>query len=261
MCVRSYLFAALALLAGFAPARQALGASFDCRRASTRVEVLICSDPVLSSLDDQLGARYKAADASRALPALRDEQRAWLAQRARCADAACLGDMYRRRIADLSAAAGAPPATADVTPSSGPAGGRYCVFGAGNSYDMLMARLDPDGSLAFGLTSWTPAGSNFSVAGTARPSGRGWRYEDGMTSPDPDQRCAVVVDRTPDGGFQVATVEGARCEAFAGHGAVLYGTDVFPRTSRAGDAPASISGETLMQVGCERSRTGRRRLP
>ncbi len=261
MCVKSYLFATLVLLAGCAPARQALGASFDCRRASTRVEVLICSDAVLSTLDDQLDASYKTVDAGRALPGLREEQRAWLAQRARCGDAACLGDLYRRRIADLSASAGAPPPAADASPPSGLAGSRYCVFGSGNSYDMLLARLNRDGSLAFGLTSWTANGSNFSVAGTARPSGQGWRYEESMNSPDPDQRCAVVVDRTPDGGFQVSTVEGARCEAFAGHGAVLYGTDVFPKTSRAGDAPPSFSGETLMQVGCDRPKTGRRRIP
>lgn len=239
--------------------RPALGASFDCRRASARIELVICSDPTLSALDDQLDASYKAADAGRALPALRQEQRAWLAQRARCADAACLGDMYRRRIADLSAPP--PPPDADASSPAGPPSGRYCVFGSGNSYEMLLARPNRDGSLAFGLTSWTANGSNFSVAGTARPSGQGWRYEENMTSADPDQRCAVVVDRTPDGGFQVATVEGARCEALAGHGAVLYGTDVFPPASRAGDAPPSISGEALMRVGCDRPRTGRRRIP
>jgi hypothetical protein len=242
-------------------ARQALAASFDCRRASARVEVLICSDPTLSALDDQLDASYKAADAGRALPALHEEQRTWLAQRARCGDAACLADLYRRRIADLSASVGAPPPAADAGSPAGPAGGRYCVFGSGNSYDMLLAQPNRDGSLAFGLTSWTADGSNFAVAGTARPSGRGWRYEENMTSPDPDQRCAVVFDRTPDGGFQVATVEGARCEADAGHGAVLYGTDIFPAASRAGDAPQSFTGETLMQIGCERPRTGRHRGP
>ncbi len=261
MCVRSYLSAAFVLLIGCAPAQQALGASFDCRRASTRIEVLICSDPVLSTLDDQLGASYKAVDAGRALPELRAEQRAWLAQRSSCSDAACLGDMYRRRIAALSASAGASPPTADAGSPAGLAGGRYCVFGGGNSYDMLLARPNRNGSLEFGLTSWTAEGSNFSVNGTARSSGRGWRYEENMNSPDPNQRCAVVIDRTSDGGFQIATVEGARCEANAGHGAALYGTDSFPAASRAGDAPRSFTGETLMQVGCDRPRTGRRRIP
>ena len=261
MCVRSYLFAALVLLAGCASAQQALGASFDCQRASTRVEVLICSDPVLSMLDDQLGASYKAADPGRALPTLRAEQRAWLAQRSSCSDAACLGDMYRRRIAALSASAGASPPTADAGSPAGLAGGRYCVFGGGNSYSMLLARPNRDGSLEFGLTSWAANGSNFSVNGTARPNGRGWRYEESMNSPDPNQRCAVVINRMPDGGFQVDTVEGARCEADAGHGAALYAADAFPAASRAGDAPRSFTGETLMQVGCERPRTGRRRGP
>ena len=83
MCVRSYLVAAIVFLTGCASARQALSASFDCQRASTRDEVLICSDPVLSMLDDQLSAGYKAASVGGASPALRGEQRAWLARRAR----------------------------------------------------------------------------------------------------------------------------------------------------------------------------------
>ena len=108
---RPNLLAALAVLAACASSRQTLAASFDCQRASTRLEVMICSDPTLSALDDQLDAGYKAADARHAVPALREEQRAWLAQRARCADAACLGDMYRHRVVDLSAiAAAASPA-------------------------------------------------------------------------------------------------------------------------------------------------------
>ena len=261
MCGKVCVLTVLVLLAGCASTRQALGASFDCRRASTRVETLICFDSTLSVLDDQLNVSYKAVSAGRTLPVLRQEQRAWLTERARCGDAACLEDMYRRRIAELSASTGAPQPAADAGSPAGLTGGKYCVFGGGNSYDMLLARPNRDGGLEFALTSWTAKGSNFSVSGTARPSGRGWRYEANMNSPDPNQRCAVVVDRMPDGGFQVVTVEGARCEANAGHGAVLYGTDTFPAASRAGDAPRSFTGETLMQVGCERPRTGRQRRP
>lgn len=123
---RPNLLAALAVLAACASSRQTLAASFDCQRASTRLEVMICSDPTLSALDDQLDAGYKAADARHAVPALREEQRAWLAQRARCADAACLGDMYRHRVVDLSAiAAAASPAVR--TRTSGRAGGRQIL--------------------------------------------------------------------------------------------------------------------------------------
>ncbi len=71
-----------------------------------------------------------------------------------------------------------------------------------------------------------------------------------MTSSDPTARCAVVIGRTPDGGYTVATVEGARCEGLAGHGAVLDHTDVFPRATRNGGAPAGISQETLQSEGC-----------
>ncbi|MFA5170829.1 MAG: hypothetical protein WC426_04605 [Sulfuriferula sp.] len=37
----------------------ASAASFDCARASTKVEQMICSIPTLSSLDEQLDAQFK----------------------------------------------------------------------------------------------------------------------------------------------------------------------------------------------------------
>ncbi|WP_160296756.1 hypothetical protein [Sphingomonas sp. ERG5] len=43
----------LVLLIGTAPAG---AASFDCAKASTRVEKLVCSDPQLSRLDERLAA-------------------------------------------------------------------------------------------------------------------------------------------------------------------------------------------------------------
>lgn len=69
-----------------APAR---AASFDCARASSIAEHLICDTPALSSADERMAAAYKAlmtnvrdsdlgADVA---VRLRDEQRAWVAQR------------------------------------------------------------------------------------------------------------------------------------------------------------------------------------
>jgi len=138
--------------------------------------------------------------------------------------------------------------------AAGPQAGKYCVFGNGNSYDMLLIRQQPDGVLAFGLSSWTAAGSNFSVAGSAKPSGDRWTYRDQMNAADPDQRCGVDLAQSADGTWRVTTVEGARCEALAGHGAVLYGADVFPPRSRAGDAPAKFGMEDMQRIGCDRRR-------
>ena len=50
------LFSVLALLVLQMPAH---GASFDCAKASTKVETLICGDPGLSALDSKLSARYE----------------------------------------------------------------------------------------------------------------------------------------------------------------------------------------------------------
>src|SRR6266478_6549061 len=90
-----------------------------------------------------------------------------------------------------------------VAATAGPESGKYCVFGKGNSYSMLLAQPRPDGSLAFALSSWTPEGSNFSVGGIAPRSGTGWAYRDQMNSPDPNQRCGVDIQLDGKGTYRV----------------------------------------------------------
>ncbi|MFC3124531.1 lysozyme inhibitor LprI family protein [Pseudoroseomonas globiformis] len=94
--MRGLVLAALLAL-GAAPAG---AASLDCRRAATAAERMICADPVLSALDQEMAAAWWVAEANR-----RAGQREWLARRDRCADAACLAETYRGRIAALRPAA------------------------------------------------------------------------------------------------------------------------------------------------------------
>lgn len=57
-----------------------MSASFDCKKAKTSSERLICSDPELSQADSDLGAAYKAA--LKAFPVkgfIRTNQQGWLA--------------------------------------------------------------------------------------------------------------------------------------------------------------------------------------
>jgi len=79
---------------------QAHGASFDCAKASTNVETLICGDRGLSELDSKLSARYALAlkeDGDQRI--LRKQQRTWLHEnRNRCLDSACLRASYLQRI-------------------------------------------------------------------------------------------------------------------------------------------------------------------
>jgi uncharacterized protein len=90
--------------------------SFDCAAATEPLETLICGDATLADLDRTLAESYHAALAAGAAEGqskLRDEQRAWAANRATSCgvdgDAAvdvddavgCLVALYRARIAEL----------------------------------------------------------------------------------------------------------------------------------------------------------------
>lgn len=127
---RSVLIAAAITLLFAVPAlAQDAQPSFDCAKAATPVEHAICSNETLSQLDSDLAGTYTKALAHAAdAEALRNEQRAWSAQRAAAcgilpgadddmpdiSDAAndCLVDIYMTRITALNqavTAAGAAP--------------------------------------------------------------------------------------------------------------------------------------------------------
>lgn len=78
-------------------------ASFDCAKAATAVEKMICNDDGLSRLDDQMAADYKAQLAARSNdPSVREAQATWLQERNRCRDEVCLGFVYLDRLRALS---------------------------------------------------------------------------------------------------------------------------------------------------------------
>lgn len=87
------------------PTQPAIVASFDCAKASSKVEKLICSTPETADADRRLAAAYasaksKATDAN----ALKGDQLAWMKQqRNACNDAACLLKTTEARIQALSA--------------------------------------------------------------------------------------------------------------------------------------------------------------
>jgi uncharacterized protein YecT (DUF1311 family) len=79
-------------------------ASFDCAKASSAQEKMICSDRELARLDVELSAAYrKAREAATDAKALQNEQLQWLkASRKACSDKACLAEAYKSRTAELS---------------------------------------------------------------------------------------------------------------------------------------------------------------
>jgi len=87
------------LLAGSAQA-----AGFSCGHATTAVEKRICADNALKAMDDRMSDAYQGTlDAAADQGALVRSQREWLRGRNRCADADCLSQAYRDRMAALDA--------------------------------------------------------------------------------------------------------------------------------------------------------------
>lgn len=95
--------------------------SFDCRKARSPVEQLICSDEILADLDREMDARYRArkAAASGDPGALLSSQRKWLADLGACAVAdseLAIRCLIRRYLARLGALDGDPAASENTPP-------------------------------------------------------------------------------------------------------------------------------------------------
>ena len=91
----------IALLHGAAHAAPQISSpGFDCGKAHTRVETLICATPKLGVLDVEMSEPYEKAIPS---PAKwhRRLQVKWLAQRDDCRDATCMEALYKSRIEQL----------------------------------------------------------------------------------------------------------------------------------------------------------------
>jgi uncharacterized protein len=95
----------LVVVAAICGAADAAGAqSFDCAKAQSRVEKLVCADRSLAELDEYLGRYYSAsrAEIPGAASCLQSDQSQWLkTTRNACADGACLKAAYLNRLAEL----------------------------------------------------------------------------------------------------------------------------------------------------------------
>jgi uncharacterized protein len=83
----------------------AKGASFNCDKASTYAEHMVCSVPELSLLDDLLAHNYAVMRAANigegARSDLKATQRAWLVERDQCHNVDCLIDAYKQRVSEI----------------------------------------------------------------------------------------------------------------------------------------------------------------
>lgn len=90
---------AIAVLLWMGLVTPGLAASFDCAKANTKVEHIICDNPEISKLDEALAQSYKDVlqNASKA-NAIKQAQKQWLKQRNGCGDADCVRRAYEMQL-------------------------------------------------------------------------------------------------------------------------------------------------------------------
>ncbi|MFC1568051.1 lysozyme inhibitor LprI family protein, partial [Pseudomonadota bacterium] len=89
---------AILFLLSFIPMQFVFAASFDCNKASTKVEKLICSDTEISKLDEELSKAYSGAlKKSSDEQSFKRGQRDWLIERNTCSNIECLKRKYIQR--------------------------------------------------------------------------------------------------------------------------------------------------------------------
>ncbi len=99
----------LILMGALALSCSVQAASFDCAKALTPVEKMICANAELSKLDEELNTAYSnVLKEDGSATSMRITQKRWLKKRNTCLDAACLITSYKQRIALLKASGLAP---------------------------------------------------------------------------------------------------------------------------------------------------------
>jgi uncharacterized protein len=78
------------------------GANFNCAKATTKVERMICADAQLSQLDSDMGEAYKKVyQMLEEKNLLRDTQRMWLKERETCETSDCISKSTKERISEI----------------------------------------------------------------------------------------------------------------------------------------------------------------
>lgn len=96
----NYLFAFLLIGAiQFLVPVKAQAASFDCAKATTKIDKMICTDAGLSKLDEEMARFYRQTKAElHDAPWFIEQQRLWLKHRNGCKDRDCIEASYHQRL-------------------------------------------------------------------------------------------------------------------------------------------------------------------
>lgn len=200
MFVRNLCIGVVAILAY--PA-SAMAAGFNCLRATTEVEKSICSDEVLSRLDDELNALYYiASHAPRISVPSKRLQTQWLRQRDQCHEKSCLAGIYELRIAGLRKEIGQ---VADPFPIQGNwlrdyGGGEsgYCkLSGNPSSFGVYITKSDADvhGNFQCVYNCGQKIEDGKILSGVIVNNIGDLEYEAGFNQTTRNSAVAVVIDR------------------------------------------------------------------
>jgi uncharacterized protein len=237
-CLRLLCLALLALPVA------AGAASFDCAKAHTRVEKLICASPELGALDERLAAAFKAIgpepegnEWGRWAPRV-DDQRRWLREvRDRCRDAACLRSAYLARV-DVLGRWHAPGRVDDTL------AGQYLVphtVALVAEEDLEQISVDDclalvprkDGGFDLSIDSMHANAHMCSIRGRVRGDGDVLALEAGSTGDD-ESACALRI-HIEQGELRIEDPDDA-CQSFCGARGHLGGLR-FPRSTKQPGAP------------------------
>jgi len=134
------------------------GPSFDCAKASSDAEKLVCGDARLSALDRELSALYRGAQTGPGELDVAAEQRGWIKGRDACWQAVdanrCLLESYQTRIVELRLSSATAPAAKAVQYACDDAGKPLSVV-FHNELDPQVAliRLGRDQAVTFAAPS------------------------------------------------------------------------------------------------------------
>jgi uncharacterized protein YecT (DUF1311 family) len=94
----------ISLIGSLAITQPAEPASFDCANARVEVEHMICDNPDISKLDEEVAASYKIAlKKSAKSQTIRQTQRQWIKERNNCKDVSCVKHIFEVRFSELRA--------------------------------------------------------------------------------------------------------------------------------------------------------------
>lgn len=189
--------------------------SFDCAKARTHVEKVLCSggNSGMGDLDNTMANLYKAVSQSPGVDvvALKKSQMAWLAKRNKCQGsdtkvASCLLDSYRARYSELSSSYDKQHLTGFFS----------------NKLGFIDSVLFPDGKLAVNISTNVGGPSYDSCSVTFIAPLKGASVQHTFTAEDTgvvDEKCTVNMNVT---GSKIK-VSSAECSTFCGNSATFDG--------------------------------------